>query len=99
MHDGDRLRAAHMRADLVALWGDDLPPTNDPVLSILCDAVAVDDQFGVAGGLVVQGDRLDVHTLAAVLTAPDVAARLAALPAGLRERVGRALRDGVTGPG
>lgn len=98
MDDGGGRRAAQVRADLVALWGDDLPPTNDPVLSILCDAVAVDDQFGIAGGLVVQGDRLSVTALTAVLTAPDVETRLAALPPGLRGRVSRALQDGRTAP-
>lgn len=98
MDDGARLRAAHVRAELVALWGDDLPPTNDPVLSILSDAVAVDDQFGVDGDLVVQGDRLTVAVLAAALAAPDVATRLAALPAALRGRVDRALQDGPPQP-
>jgi len=89
-------RAAFIRDELVALWGDDMPPTGDPVQSILTDAVAVDDQRGVDAGLVVQGDGLSLRALATALAATDSTARWAALPVGLLSRI-RALPE--VGPG
>ena len=77
-----------VRADMRELWGDEMPPAEDPPLTIFADAVALDDQHGTADGLVVQGDGLRVEALARLVgDAPDVAARLAVLPAALRRRV------------
>ncbi len=81
----DRTRAERVRTELLSLWGDALPPTADPVLSVLSDAVAVDDLHGIDAGLVVQGDRLDLSTLAALVG--DDTARVALLPEALRRRL------------
>ncbi|MFB9376644.1 hypothetical protein ACFFKU_04475 [Kineococcus gynurae] len=55
------------KAALEALWGDELPPTADPVRDVLADAIAVDDQAGREGDLVVQGDQLSLTVLVTLL--------------------------------
>jgi len=82
-----------VRSDIRELWGDEMPPTEDPPLTIFTDAVALDDQHGSADGLVVQGDGLRLEVLARLLAdGPDPAQRLALLPVGLRQRVAELLR-------
>lgn len=62
-----RLRAENVRAVLRDMWGDELPTSMDPVLDILIDAVAIDDDFGRQHHLVVQGDGLSQEQLRAAL--------------------------------
>lgn len=87
--DGGLLhRARTVRSALEALWGDELPPGEDPVTAVLADAVAADDEAGREAGYVVTGDRLGVAELAALLALPgDARERAARLPDGLRSRV------------
>lgn len=81
-------RPARVRAGLVELWGDDLPPAGDPVLAVLSDAVALDDQQGIEDGYVVLGELLPVAALAQLVRGEgSLADRLSLLPAALRLRV------------
>lgn len=57
-------RAERVRRFLHDLWGDDLPPSSDPVSTVLVDAVAADDLFGGEDEVVVQGDGLHYAPLA-----------------------------------
>ncbi|WP_432511123.1 hypothetical protein [Kineococcus sp. SYSU DK001] len=82
-----RRRAERVRAVLEALWGDRLPDAPDPVLTVLVDAVAVDDQHGVQDHLVVQGDGLSLQALAAILADVRSGATPAMVPADLRARL------------
>ncbi|WP_380156742.1 hypothetical protein [Kineococcus sp. R86509] len=82
-----RHRAERVRADLEALWGDELPEAPDPVLTVLVDAVAVDDQHGVDDRLVVQGDGLGYEALARVLADVRSSATLHLVPPALRARL------------
>ena len=84
-------RAAIVRAGLRRLWGEELPPGIEPVLKVLVDAVALDDEHGVRADLVVQSDGLTLDTLTALLRAgcpPEE--RLELLPPLLRRRLGHA---------
>ncbi|WP_299953323.1 hypothetical protein [uncultured Modestobacter sp.] len=84
----DTRRPARVRAGLVDLWGDDLPPTGDPVLAVLGDAVALDDQQGIEDGFVVLGERLPIATLAELVRGDGSPAdRLSLLPAALQLRL------------
>jgi len=90
----DRRRAMLVRSDVRELWGDEMPPTEDPPLTIFTDAVALDDQHGSADGLVVQGDGLRLEVLARLLAdSLDPAQCLILLPPGLRQRVAGLLRE------
>ncbi|WP_432564837.1 hypothetical protein [Kineococcus sp. SYSU DK003] len=80
-------RAYRIRTALEGLWGDELPGTSDPVLTVLVDAVAVDDQHGADDRLVVQGDDLTYETLARVLADVRDPATLRLLPPALRARL------------
>lgn len=84
-------RAARVVDLLKQMWGDELPPTADPVQSVMTDAVDADDEQGRAGGFVVQGDALTLDVLQQLLhiggSAQD---RLLLLPPDLAQRlVGR----------
>ncbi|WP_432540416.1 hypothetical protein [Kineococcus sp. SYSU DK002] len=82
-----RRRAERVRVVLEALWGDQLPDAPDPVLTVLVDTVAVDDQHGVQDQLVVQGDGLSLQALAAVLADARSSATPALVPPDLRARL------------
>ncbi len=85
---GESARTARLVEDLRAVWGDELPPGRDPVATVVTDAVVFDDANGRARGVVVQGDRLDLDVLAALLESDGSRTdRLALLPAALRERL------------
>ncbi|PRY17883.1 hypothetical protein [Kineococcus rhizosphaerae] len=86
-----RYRAERVRAALEALWGDELPDAPDPVLTVLVDAVAVDDQHGLDDRLVVQGDGLGYEALARVLADVRSTSTLQLLPPALRARLAGAL--------
>ncbi|WP_369070261.1 PAS domain-containing protein [Kineococcus terrestris] len=66
-HHGRSARAREVADLLRGIWGDDLPRTADPALTLLEDAVAVDDEGGRARRVVVQGDHLSHETLTALL--------------------------------
>ncbi|WP_432572328.1 hypothetical protein [Kineococcus sp. SYSU DK005] len=86
--DGRR-RAERVRAGLVELWGEELPPGDDPVVAVLDDALTLDDDHGRADGFVVRGDALALPVLRAVLAAEGgLRERLALLPEELRQRLG-----------
>ena len=81
-------RAAIVRAGLRRLWGEELPPGIEPVLKVLVDAVALDDEHGVGEDLVVQSDALTLSTLASLLRSPCAPEeRLELLPPLLRRRL------------
>ncbi|MEZ0492930.1 hypothetical protein AB2L28_11875 [Kineococcus sp. TBRC 1896] len=82
-----RRRAERVRTALEALWGDDLPDAPDPALTVLVDAVALDDQQGADERLVVQGDGLGYEALARVLADVRSSATLHLVPAALRARL------------
>ncbi|MEZ0165241.1 hypothetical protein AB2L27_10775 [Kineococcus sp. LSe6-4] len=82
-----RRRAERVKEALEALWGDELPDAPDPVLTVLVDAVAVDDQQGVDERLVVQGDGLGYEALARVLADVRSSATLHLVPPALRARL------------
>lgn len=83
-----RDRALHIRSTLRELWGDQLPPGEDAVITVLVDGVLVDDEAGSAVGLVVQSDGLAVEVLSEVVWGDgDGPARLARLPESLRNRL------------
>ncbi|WP_328294015.1 PAS domain-containing protein [Kineococcus sp. NBC_00420] len=83
-----RRRAEQVRADLEALWGDDLPPGPDPRTTELVDALALDDDHGRTAGLLVQGDAIPFHLLVRLLATSSVGeAVLTELPPELRARV------------
>jgi len=89
-----RRRAENVRTVLEALWGDELPDSPDPVITVLVDAVAVDDQRGSDDGLVVQGDGLTYLELARVVADIRSPATLQRLPPGLRATLARLLPPG-----
>jgi len=60
-------RAERVRAFLEEVWGNAMPDSQDPVITVLVDAVAADDLFGAERGLVVQGDGLTYQLLAEVV--------------------------------
>ena len=62
-----RLRAERVAALLVQLWGDRPPPSSNPQLTTLVDAVAGDDEHGREDGLVVHGDELSHQRLVRAL--------------------------------
>ena len=83
-----RRRAEQVRADLTALWGDDVPPGPDPQITALVDSLALDDEHGRRHGLVVQGDAVPFHVVVRLLVSSPVGQQvLAQLPAQLRARV------------
>lgn len=82
-----RRRAERVREALETLWGDELPDAPDPVLTVLVDAVAVDDQQGVADRVVVQGDGLAYEALARVLADVRSTSTLHLVPPALRARL------------
>ncbi|MEW1957591.1 hypothetical protein [Kineococcus sp. NPDC059986] len=82
-----RRRAERVRDALETLWGDELPDAPDPVLTVLVDAVAVDDQHGADDRLVVQADGLGYEALARLLADVRSVATLNLVPPALRARV------------
>lgn len=62
-----RLRAERVAALLVQLWGDRPPPSPNPQLTTLIDAMAGDDEHGRDDQLVVHGDNLTYRQLARAL--------------------------------
>lgn len=59
-----RLRAERVQALLKQLWGEELPPGPAAALTVLIDAVGVDDFYGAEDRLVSQGDGLSYQVLA-----------------------------------
>ena len=93
-----RMRAENVRAVLRDMWGDELPASKDPVLDILIDAVAIDDEFGRQHHLVVQGDGLSQEQLRAALhesvgSGSAVARTVLAGLAGISSRLVRTVYD------
>lgn len=86
-----RHRAERVRAALEALWGDELPEAPDPVVTVLVDAVAVDDHHGVEDRIVVQGDGLGYEALARVLADVRSTSTLHLVPPALRARLAAVL--------
>ena len=84
-------RAARVVDVLEVIWGDELPPSPDPVQTVMTDAVHSDDEQGRDDGLVVQGDALTLDVLQQLLRAGgSVQERLLLLPPDLAQRlVGR----------
>lgn len=76
---------------LEQMWGNEMPPAQDPVQAVMIDAVASDDEQGRDDGLVVQGDGLSLDVLQQLLRAAGSAQeRLLLLPPNLTQRlVGR----------
>ncbi|WP_432570806.1 PAS domain-containing protein [Kineococcus sp. SYSU DK005] len=65
-------RARQVRDAVRQMWGEEMPPTEEPDLSVFDDAVSIDDERGRGRGLVVQGDGLSHQVLADLLSAhPD----------------------------
>jgi hypothetical protein len=62
-------RATHITNVLRLLWGDELPPGQDPVQTVMTDAAHIDDEHGRAHDLIVQGDGLTVEVLHRLLMA------------------------------
>ncbi|MBB2903202.1 PAS domain-containing protein [Kineococcus radiotolerans] len=60
-------RARGVRDAVYEMWGDDMPPTTDPTLSIFTDAVLIDDERGRDQGLLVQSDGLTHEVLLQLL--------------------------------
>ncbi|MEZ0493972.1 hypothetical protein AB2L28_17185 [Kineococcus sp. TBRC 1896] len=90
-------RALWIRGLLGDLWGDELPPSADPWLTLVQDALALDDEAGRERGCVVYADALHLDVLADVLAEalrahPRRVVLLARLPVVLREPVLRQLR-------
>lgn len=63
-----RTRAERVVAMLQALWGDDLPAGPHPELTVLIDAIAIDDEHATSQRLVNHGDGLTYDLLAALCT-------------------------------
>lgn len=63
-----RSRAERVVAMLQELWGDALPAGPHPELTVLIDAIAIDDDHASEHRLISQGDGLTYDTLAALLT-------------------------------
>lgn len=83
-----RHRALAVRGLLGDVWGNGMPDTPDPWLTMTTDGIACDDLVGREHGYVVLGDGLALETLAALLRAhPDPVAARAALPPALRNRL------------
>lgn len=93
-----RARARHLITRLRDMWGEEMPPTPDPVFSILLDAVALDDEGGREGDLIVQGDGFSYETFAHLvrLLPPGVADQL--LPPDLLHRLKTTLSGKYTLP-
>ncbi|WP_432548648.1 PAS domain-containing protein [Kineococcus sp. SYSU DK004] len=70
------------------LWGDELPRTVDPALTLIEDALALDDESGREDRVVVQGDGLTHEALAALLRLVPVTAARRLLPPDLLGRLG-----------
>lgn len=80
-------RARHVRDLLLELWGDELPPTPDPELTVLTDALALDDR-GRRHGVLTQRDGLTIEVLHQLLRARDpIQQRLLLLPPGLQQQL------------
>lgn len=83
-----RLRAERVAALLVQLWGDRPPPSSNPQLTTLIDAVAGDDEHGRGDQFVVHGDDLTYRRLVAALRhRGTVEEALGELPGPLADRL------------
>ena len=83
-----RLRAERVTALLVQLWGDRPPPSANPQVTTLVDAVAGDDEHGRGDQLVVHGDHLSYQQLVRALRHRGSAEEaLGELPAPLADRL------------
>jgi hypothetical protein len=81
-------RAHHVRRLLKDLWGDELPPAPDPELTVLIDALALDDDHGREQELVTQRDGLTIEVLHRLLRAHGpVQERLLLLPFSLQHQL------------
>jgi hypothetical protein len=81
-----------VRAFLGDVWGDELPPSPDPWLTLTQDALAADDQEGRAHGFLVYADAVHLDVLIEVVSQalrshPCPMSTLARLPTALREQV------------
>ncbi len=93
------LRARQVVTSLEEMWGDELPPSADPVHTVMTDAVHSDDEHGRDSGLVVQGDGLSLDALVVLLRAHgSVQERLLALPPALAQRLVGRVVDASVGP-
>jgi len=83
-----RRRAEQVRQLLDGLWGDEDPPSRDPRLTVLVDALTGDDENGRGEQVVVHGDGLTYRRLVEALTAAgDPCTGLGRLPPALVERL------------
>ena len=83
-----RARAEQILVLLQDLWGDSPPPSPDPQLAILIDAVAGDDEHGRAAHVVVHGDGLTYqHLIQALMDSGSRSVALAKLPPALVRRL------------
>jgi hypothetical protein len=83
-----RARAEQILVLLQDLWGDSPPPSPDPQLAILIDAVAGDDEYGRAAHVVVHGDGLTYqHLIQALMDPGPRSVALAKLPPPLVRRL------------
>ncbi|MEZ0163326.1 hypothetical protein AB2L27_00955 [Kineococcus sp. LSe6-4] len=85
-------RALAARGLLGDLWGDELPPSADPWLTLVQDVLAVDDDAGRERGFAVYADAVALGPLTDVLVEalaghPRAAVLLSRLPVVLREPV------------
>ncbi|WP_380156135.1 hypothetical protein [Kineococcus sp. R86509] len=81
-------RAAHTVDVLRLLWGEELPPGQDPAQTVMTDAVYIDDERGRALDLIVQGDGLTLEVLHQLLQARgSLQDRLLLLPPDLADRL------------
>jgi hypothetical protein len=82
-----RRRAERVRTVLEGLWGEDLPGGPEPGLTVLVDAVALDDRHGTEEGIVVQGDGLGHEVLARLLADVRDPSTRQLVPPALRDRL------------
>lgn len=61
-----RLRAERVQAALTQVWGDDFPPGPNAALTVLVDAVGIDDFHSTEDRFVSQGDGVSYQVLAAL---------------------------------
>lgn len=81
-------RARHVRDLLLELWGDELPPSPDPQLTVLTDALALDDERGRRRRIITQGEGLTLEVLHQLLRAREpIQQRLLLLPPGLQQQM------------
>jgi hypothetical protein len=84
------MRTQHLGSLLVRLWGNGLPPGDNPMLTLAEDVVRLDDAAGHLEGYIVRGDRIALADVEILLrNSPGGAEhnRIAAQLLGLRARL------------